>query len=299
MNKKFFLSTLSLLLTATSALALEKTALYTNGDNDQRGGSCIAKQSAHVNCYNGADVRAYDNTVIKAYDACTVASFDQSVVYADGNVKVTAHDNSRVIAGDDTQVDAAGSADVQASGNAVVIAHGNVAVYACDNTVVHAYDHVTVYGEGNAKVEAHDKCIVQSKQNCHVIAADDVAILAKVNSAYDLREAIFGTMSDPAKAIRDLSAKLNLNPTDEIALYNRAQADLRLGKVNNAFSDIQDALQLNPNNPNFYLVLAYVNHKQGNEALALENVKQAQFCDTSVPRDVNLSSLTISKIAKN
>ncbi len=299
MNKKLLLLPLVLLFTTTSTLALEKTALYVNGNNDQHGGSCIAKQSAHVNCYNDADVRAYDNAVINAYDTSTVSSFDQSVVYAHANAKVKAFDNSRVIAGNEAEVDAVGSANVQASGNAIVVAHGNVTVFACDNVVVKAYDHATVCGQGNSKVEAHDRCIVQSQQNCHVSAVGDVAILDNAKKTFDLSAAVFGTANDPSRAFRDLSSRLDLNPTDEIALYNRAQVDLRLGKISAAFSDIQDALQLNPNNANFYLVLAYIHHKQGEEALAVENLKRAQFCDSSVPTNVNLNSLTAPKSAKN
>jgi len=85
-------------LSAASAIAIEKTSLFSYGDNDMHGGSAITKQSAHLNIFDGGAVRAYDNSVVKAYDTCTVDAFDQSVVQASANVKVKAYDNSRVIA---------------------------------------------------------------------------------------------------------------------------------------------------------------------------------------------------------
>lgn len=277
---------------ATCAFAQDKPSLYSAGVNNQRGGSAVASGSAQLNCYENAVVEAYQNAAINAYDTCTVTAYDNARVRANGNVKVKAHDNVRVIAADDSQVDARNSCTVKAIGRAVVVAHGNVEVYAGDNTTVKAYDHSTVYGEGNCKVEAFDKSIVHSKQNCKVINPN--------HKAFDVDEAIFGRMEDPAAAYREYSTRIKLNKTDELALYYRAQAGIRLGRLNSAMNDIQDALMIDPNNSRFYLVLAYIQHKQGHKQLASENVKKAQFSSKEIPTiDLDKVSLPAQPTASN
>jgi Tfp pilus assembly protein PilF len=65
-------------------------------------------------------------------------------------------------------------------------------------------------------------------------------------------------------------------------------------------NDLQNALEEDPNNSTYYLARAYVYHKQGNEVLAQEDVKRAQFCNPSLPKKIDLDSAdTTSRVTKN
>ncbi len=62
-------------------------------------------------------------------------------------------------------------------------------------------------------------------------------------------------------AIQEYTQAIRLNPSYSEAYYNRAIAYYRIGNMNQAISDMQTAINLNPNDlemKNFYKKIAYL-----------------------------------------
>jgi Tfp pilus assembly protein PilF len=122
----------------------------------------------------------------------------------------------------------------------------------------------------------------------------------KNTTALNLRALIYGKLKFPDKEIEDLNSAINLNPLDMSFVFKRAQAYIHLKRWDSAMNDLQNALEEDPNNSTFYLARAYVYHKQGNDLLAQEDVKRAQFCNPDLPQKINLDSAdTTSRVTKN
>ena len=133
-------------------------------------------------------------------------------------------------------------------------------------------------------------------------ALNDVTAALQIDpgnaEALTLRAKIYGKLKFTAKAIDDLNAAININPLDMGLLYQRAQAYIQLKKWDAALNDLENALEVQPNNAQFYLARAYVYHKQGNEALSQEDIKRAQFCDPTLPKNINLDGVDAARVTK-
>ncbi len=107
-----------------------------------------------------------------------------------------------------------------------------------------------------------------------------------------LRAALFAAGADPTKQISELSSAISLDPKNPQLLFRRARAYIQIRKNENAVNDLSDALMNNPNNASFYLARAFVYHLLGNDVLADEDIRQAQFCDPGLPKTIDFENPT-------
>jgi tetratricopeptide (TPR) repeat protein len=121
-------------------------------------------------------------------------------------------------------------------------------------------------------------------------ASADPATTSKPTSI-NLREIIFGKFDDPAKSAQNLSTAINVTPLDQSLIYKRAQAYIQLNKLDNALSDLINAIQNDPNNSNLYITRAWLYNQMGNPTMAQQDVKQAHFCNPLLSQDVTLDSI--------
>jgi tetratricopeptide (TPR) repeat protein len=108
--------------------------------------------------------------------------------------------------------------------------------------------------------------------------------------ALHLRASLFASSSDPSKEISQLSSAISLDPKNPKLLFQRARAYIQLRKNDNAVTDLSDALMNNPNNASYYLARALVYHLIGNDVLASEDIRQAQFCDPGLPKTIDFEN---------
>lgn len=118
-------------------------------------------------------------------------------------------------------------------------------------------------------------------------------------TALDLRATIFGKLKYSEKALDDLNAAINLSPLDMSLVFKRAHAYIRAKQWDKALTDLQNCLIDDPNNSNYYLARAYVYHKQGNELLSEQDVKRAQFCNPTLPQNINFDGADAKLVTQN
>ncbi|MEL6477062.1 MAG: tetratricopeptide repeat protein, partial [Pseudomonadota bacterium] len=85
----------------------------------------------------------------------------------------------------------------------------------------------------------------------------------------------------PERAIRDYTRALEQDPVSDLYLRNRAAARIDAGQFDQALTDIEDALVLNPNNGEAYNILGDLHHAQDQlesaEAAYLAGLEVAPF----------------------
>ncbi len=89
----------------------------------------------------------------------------------------------------------------------------------------------------------------------------------------------FSLKGDPERMVRQYHDAIRNNPSDSSLYFRKAKALIQLGDWHNALICLNDALQLSPNRPTYYLGRAYVYCRQGKRVLAEQDLEQARFYD--------------------
>jgi len=126
-------------------------------------------------------------------------------------------------------------------------------------------------------------------------AASDPATALKTTSI-NLKEIIFGKFDNPAKSVQNLTIAINVSPLDQSLIFKRAQAYIQLDRLDNALTDLMNAIQNNPNNSNLYIARAWLYNKMGNPAMAQQDVTQAHFCNPTLAKDITLDSIAATHL---
>jgi tetratricopeptide (TPR) repeat protein len=89
----------------------------------------------------------------------------------------------------------------------------------------------------------------------------------------------------PAKAVRDFSATLELEPTNDLIYYKRARAFQQLGQSDKALRDFSQAITFNPL-AKYYLARAYLYNQISKPALAQADIDNARSVDATLPEHI-------------
>jgi tetratricopeptide (TPR) repeat protein len=80
---------------------------------------------------------------------------------------------------------------------------------------------------------------------------------------------------------------INVEPNRPENYYKRARAREQLGDKDRALADLNRAIDLFPDNVEFYLARAFLYHQQNRESLAADDIKRAQAMDLTLPREIS------------
>jgi tetratricopeptide (TPR) repeat protein len=89
----------------------------------------------------------------------------------------------------------------------------------------------------------------------------------------------------PEQAIKDLSATIELEPTNDAIYYKRARAYQQLKQADKALRDFSEAIGFNPL-AKYYLARAYLYHQIGKSGLAQEDIQNARSVDATLPEHI-------------
>jgi tetratricopeptide (TPR) repeat protein len=91
----------------------------------------------------------------------------------------------------------------------------------------------------------------------------------------------------PDSYIHQVTSAMAMNPQEFSLAFERAKAEIQLNRWDRALSDLCDAINFIPSNPEYYLARAYVYTKLGNSVLARADLKQARFYNTKLPKNID------------
>ena len=91
----------------------------------------------------------------------------------------------------------------------------------------------------------------------------------------------------PTQVIRELSVAIKVHPSDPDLMFERAKAEMLLNRIDNALSDLSDAILNSPNRSLYYLARAWCYKQSGNSVLANDDLKQAKFVDPGLPAKID------------
>ena len=109
-----------------------------------------------------------------------------------------------------------------------------------------------------------------------------------------LSKSLFPVDGDPTQVMHELSQAIKVHPLDPELMYERAKAFMFLDKIDNALSDLSDAIMNNPNRSLYYLARAWCYKQSGNGVLAKDDIKQAKFVDPALPPRIDFLVPTAS-----
>jgi tetratricopeptide (TPR) repeat protein len=95
----------------------------------------------------------------------------------------------------------------------------------------------------------------------------------------------------PEKAVRDLSAIIELEPTNDSVYYKRARAYQQLGQLERALRDFDQAITFNPL-AKYYLARAYLYNQMKKPALAQSDIDNAHSVDATLPEHISFEKGT-------
>jgi len=98
---------------------------------------------------------------------------------------------------------------------------------------------------------------------------------------------LFPIDGEPARVMHELSLAIKVHPLDPDLMFERAKAEMLLDKIDNALSDLSDAIMNNPNRSLYYLARAWCYKRSGNSVLANDDLKQAKFVDPGLPSKID------------
>jgi hypothetical protein len=98
---------------------------------------------------------------------------------------------------------------------------------------------------------------------------------------------LFPIDGEPVRVMHELSLAIKVHPLDPELMFERAKAEMVLDKIDNALSDLSDAIMNNPNRSLYYLARAWCYKRSGNSVLANDDLKQAKFVDPGLPAKID------------
>jgi hypothetical protein len=102
-----------------------------------------------------------------------------------------------------------------------------------------------------------------------------------------LNKNLFPIDGEPVRVLHELSQAIKVHPLDPELMFERAKAEMLLDKIDNALSDLSDAIMNNPNRSLYYLARAWCYKRSGNSVLANDDLKQAKFVDPGLPSKID------------
>jgi tetratricopeptide (TPR) repeat protein len=94
---------------------------------------------------------------------------------------------------------------------------------------------------------------------------------------------------EPEVRIEELNAAIRSDPSNAGNYFRRGRYYLRLKKMDRALSDFNDAIQLNPQDSQFWLARAKLYHDRQQPDLCRADILQAQNVDPTVPKNLKFA----------
>ncbi|MDR3613596.1 MAG: hypothetical protein P4L53_08515 [Candidatus Obscuribacterales bacterium] len=110
-------------------------------------------------------------------------------------------------------------------------------------------------------------------------------------------KSLFPIDGEPVQVMHELSLAIKVHPLDPELMFERAKAEMLLDKIDNALSDLSDAIMNNPNRSLYYLARAWCYKRSGNSVLANDDLKQAKFVDPGLPAKIDFLPSTANSEA--
>ena len=107
------------------------------------------------------------------------------------------------------------------------------------------------------------------------------------NTVLHISKERFAIDEKPESYIRQVTEAMRTNPQEFTLAFERAKAEIQLSKWDRALSDLCDAISSIPSNAEFYLARAFVYTRMGNSVLAREDLRQARFHNTKLPKNID------------
>lgn len=101
--------------------------------------------------------------------------------------------------------------------------------------------------------------------------------------ALHLGKTHFSTSTSPDLLIHQLNVAIQDSSSPGNLFFQRAKAYIQISKWDAALNDLSNAINDIPNNADFYLARALVQHQLGNGVLAGEDLKRARFYNPKLP----------------
>lgn len=107
---------------------------------------------------------------------------------------------------------------------------------------------------------------------------------ADKDAAYLRPDGLDALLANPKAAFESSRQQLERTPTDPVSHFRRALALQAQGKMQRSIDDLSDAISQQPNNLQYLLARAYLQHSNHNEAAAKADIEKAQAVDSSLPK---------------
>ena len=123
-------------------------------------------------------------------------------------------------------------------------------VLIAENLKAHPDDPTWLASRGRAELlDGSYDAAVKTLERAQTFAPASSSVLADLGAAYYMRAKSSGTTTDYFKAVETLSASLKLNPNDPVALFNLALVKEKACLVNEAKSEWEQYLRVDPHGP--------------------------------------------------
>jgi hypothetical protein len=120
---------------------------------------------------------------------------------------------------------------------------------------------------------------------------------SEVTGVLHCNKNLFPVDGEPVQVMHELSLAIKVHPLDPELMFERAKAEMLLDKIDNALSDLSDAIMNNPNRSLYYLARAWCYKRSGNSVLANDDLKQAKFVDPALPAKIDFLPATANSEA--
>jgi tetratricopeptide (TPR) repeat protein len=108
-----------------------------------------------------------------------------------------------------------------------------------------------------------------------------------INSVLHIGKDRFAVDGNPVQYIHEVTEAMQMHPQDGSLAFERAKAEIQLNRWDRALSDLSDAIMSVPSNAELYLARALVYTRIHNSVLATEDLKQARFYNSKLPKTID------------
>jgi hypothetical protein len=111
------------------------------------------------------------------------------------------------------------------------------------------------------------------------------------NTVLHISKERFAVIGKPDAYVRQVTDAMRLNPQEFTLAFERAKAEIQQAKWDRALNDLSDAISSVPNDSELYLARGLVYMRMGNSVLAREDVRQARFHNSQLPKNIDFEEI--------
>jgi len=126
---------------------------------------------------------------------------------------------------------------------------------------------------------------VSKTRNAPEKEKDDLVITTNESHAFELHASAYLNVKQPKKAIEDLNDALEMDPQNDSYYFRRGCAYEELGNFTRACEEYTHALYINPL-AKYYLARAHCYHQMNKPVLAKADIRHARQINPRLPRRI-------------